>query len=211
VWLLTWLPHIKPTQGDWPPSWTTLQNRISFCIILTINSSYWSKEHWLISFCGEGLVLSVKQELNTLWEHPHKCKTALSAQYSGSRSPHRCNKFFMPANRRRAAQRRPGIKGDISSQKLCIPVFRIQRSVSRFNVLWASTIGSRASSATRPVSSIYSSHPAECAAVSTSTHCSAPQSRPRLPTVQPAPCNRLTLYTTWLSLHCFSESVSSRE
>jgi hypothetical protein len=101
-----------------------------------------------------------------MWEHPHKCKTALSAQYSGSRSPHHCNKLFTPANPRRAAQRRPGIKGYISSQKLCIPVFRIQRSISRLNVLRASTIGSRASSATRPVSSIYSSHPAKRAAVS---------------------------------------------
>jgi hypothetical protein len=42
--------------------------------------------------------------------------TALSAQYSGSQSPHHCNKLFLPANRRRAAQGRPGIKGDISSQ-----------------------------------------------------------------------------------------------
>jgi hypothetical protein len=83
---------------------------------------------------------------------------------------------------------------------LCIPVFRIQRSISRLNVLRASTIGSRASSATRPVSSIYSSHPAERAAVSTSTHCSAPQSCPRLSTAQPAPRNWLTLYTT--RCHC---------
>jgi hypothetical protein len=44
----------------------------------------------------------------------------------------------------------------------------------------------RASSASRPGSSIYSSHPAERAAVSTSTHCSAPQSCPRLSTAQPA-------------------------
>jgi hypothetical protein len=136
----------------------------------------------------------------TLWEHPHKCKMAPSAQYSGSRSPHPCNKLFTPANHRRAAQRRPGIKGGISSQKWCIPVFWIQRSVSRLNVLRASTIGSRASSATRPLSSIYSSHPAERAAESTSTHCSAPQSCPRLSTAQPAPRNRLTLYTT--HFHC---------
>jgi hypothetical protein len=53
----------------------------------------------------------------SVWEHPHKCKTALSAQYSGSQSPHHCNKLFTPANHRRAAQRRPGKKGGISSQK----------------------------------------------------------------------------------------------
>jgi hypothetical protein len=51
-----------------------------------------------------------------MWEHHHKCKTAPSAQYSSSQSPHRCNKFFLPANRRRTAHLRPGIKGDISSQ-----------------------------------------------------------------------------------------------
>jgi hypothetical protein len=130
----------------------------------------------------------------------HKCKTALSAQYSGSRSPHHCNKLFTPANRRWAAQQRPGIKGGISSQKWCIPVFRIQRSMSRLNVLRAATIGCRASSATRPVSSIYTSHPAESAGVCTSTHCSAPQSCPRLSTAQPAPPNRLTLYTS--RSHC---------
>jgi hypothetical protein len=67
-------------------------------------------------------------------------------------------------------------------------------------VLRASTIGCRASTATRPGSSIYSSHPAERAAVSTSTHCSAPQSFPGLPTAQPAARNQLTLYTTPLSL-----------
>jgi hypothetical protein len=83
---------------------------------------------------------------------------------------------------------------------LCIPVFRIQRSISRLNVLRASTIGSRASSAPRPVSSIYSSHPAKRAAVSTSTRCSAPQSCPTLSTAQPAPRNRLTLYRT--HSHC---------
>jgi hypothetical protein len=71
----------------------------------------------------------------------------------------------MPANHRWAAQRQPGIKGGISSQKSCIPVFRIQRPVSRFNVLRTSTLGSRASSATRPGSSIYSLHPAERSAV----------------------------------------------
>jgi hypothetical protein len=85
-------------------------------------------------------------------------------------------------------------------QKLFIPVFRIPRSISRLNVLRASTIGSQASSATRPVSSIYSSHPAEGAAVSTNTHCLAPQSSPRLSTAQPAPRNRLTVYTT--RSHC---------
>jgi hypothetical protein len=94
-------------------------------------------------------------------------------------------------------------------QKSCIPVFRIQRPVSRFNVLRTSTLGCRASSATRPGTSIYSSHPAERSAVSTSTHCSAPQSCPRLSTAQPAPRNRLTLYTTRLSLHCFIAAYSN--
>jgi hypothetical protein len=51
-----------------------------------------------------------------MWEHSHKRRTALSAQNGGSKSPHRCNKLFLVSNRRRAAQRRPGIKGNISSK-----------------------------------------------------------------------------------------------
>jgi hypothetical protein len=80
----------------------------------------------------------------------------------------------------------PLVSSLVGSQKSFIPVFRIQRSVSRLNALRTSTLGCRASSATRPGSSICSSHPAERAAVSTSTHCSAPQSFPGLSTAQPA-------------------------
>jgi hypothetical protein len=46
---------------------------------------------------------------NPLWEHHHKCKTALPAQYSGGQSPHLCNIPFLPANRTQAAHRLPGI------------------------------------------------------------------------------------------------------
>jgi hypothetical protein len=49
-------------------------------------------------------------------EYPHKCKPALSAQYSSGQSPNRSNKLFLPAKRRRADHWWPGIRGDISSQ-----------------------------------------------------------------------------------------------
>jgi hypothetical protein len=121
------------------------------------------------------------------WSVSPPLQQALPASQSQTGSP------SMARNKRRHFQ-----------PKSCIPVFRIQRSVSRFNVLRSFTLGSRAASATRPDSNIYTSHPAERSAASTSTHCSATQSCPRLSIAQPAPRNWLTLYIARRSLRCSS-------
>jgi hypothetical protein len=84
------------------------------------------------------------------WSVSPPLQQALSASQSQTGSP------SMARNKRRHFQLKP-----------YTPVIRIQRSVSRFNVLRTSTLGSRASSATQP-GSIYSSHPAERSAASAS-------------------------------------------
>jgi hypothetical protein len=94
------LPHTAPAAESTPPTRPPRTTRCGMQCPLS------STIRLLNNFLREGM----------MWEYPHKCKTALSAHKSGSQSPHRCNKLFLPANRRRAAQRRPGIKGDISSQ-----------------------------------------------------------------------------------------------